>query len=61
MEQQLYTIPKIELHCHLDGSVSIALLKQLALEQDISLNEQNLQVDHNCENLEDYLCCFDFF
>lgn len=59
MEQQLYTIPKIELHCHLDGSVSIALLKQLALEQDISLNEQNLQVDHNCENLEDYLCCFD--
>jgi adenosine deaminase len=59
MEQQLYTIPKIELHCHLDGSVSIALLKQLALEQGISLNEQNLYVDQNCENLEQYLRCFD--
>lgn len=59
MEQQLYTIPKIELHCHLDGSVSIALLKQLALEQGITLNEQNLQVDQNCENLEEYLRCFD--
>ncbi|GAA6817719.1 adenosine deaminase [Helicobacter pylori] len=59
MEQQLYTIPKIELHCHLDGSVSIDLLKQLSLEQDISLNEHNLYVDQNCENLEQYLRCFD--
>ena len=59
MDQSIKDIPKIELHCHLDGSVSKHLIRQLAQEQRIHLNEDCLTVQEDCESLEAYLKCFD--
>ena len=52
-------VAKTELHCHLDGSVSIELIQQLAREQHVSINLEDIQVDQNCESLDDYLKSFD--
>lgn len=59
MKKCIQDVPKIELHCHLDGSVSRDLIKQLAFEQQIVLNEDNLIVSESCESLNEYLQCFD--
>jgi len=59
MHKSIQDISKIELHCHLDGSTSIALIKQLAAEQNITLKESHLRVSENCESLDEYLQCFD--
>lgn len=59
MEKRLEEISKVELHCHLDGSVSIELIKQLAQEQGVALNEQHLLVNEKCDSLDEYLQCFD--
>ncbi|WP_323703815.1 adenosine deaminase [Mammaliicoccus sp. Dog046] len=55
----IHNISKTELHCHLDGSVSIALIKQLAKEQDININISDIQVDQSCNSLDEYLTSFD--
>lgn len=58
-------LPKIELHCHLDGSITPAALKRIADEQGLpfpdSLAEQTalLVAPENCQNLADYLTKFD--
>ncbi|TDW26002.1 adenosine deaminase [Breznakia blatticola] len=60
------TIMKAELHCHLDGSVSVELLEQLAKEQDPSFAlskeevENLVSVDDQCPDLKTYLEKFDF-
>lgn len=59
MDKSIKDIAKIELHCHLDGSVSEKLIRQLAQEQQINLNEANLIVSEQCESLDEYLKCFD--
>lgn len=59
MNKMLQDIPKVELHCHLDGSTSVELIRQLAMEQGINLNEARLFVSSNCESLDEYLQCFD--
>ena len=55
--------PKIELHCHLDGSMDLALAKELFRErgEDISEDELRKQMvaPFPCENLAEYLSCFD--
>ena len=59
------SLPKAELHCHLDGSMRVATILDLAREQNIELPYDSeaelanfLQVDDNCESLEDYLKAF---
>lgn len=60
-------MPKIDLHCHLDGSLNIALARKLLKEsssqnssEEISLTElrRRMQVPAGCTSLEDYLKTF---
>ena len=55
--------PETDLHLHLDGSLSIDVVKRLALEQGHSLHESELKkllsVSPNCQSLIEYLKCFD--
>ncbi|MEG0288108.1 MAG: adenosine deaminase [Carnobacterium sp.] len=61
----LKKLPKIELHCHLDGSIRPATLRKIAEEQGYPLPsgeqelKQLLQAPEECKNLEEYLTCFD--
>lgn len=60
----LLNIPKIELHCHLDGSIRPSTLFELAtslgLDENMSFEafEKHIGVDDNCQSLVDYLKCF---
>jgi len=56
----------IDLHLHLDGSLSLRTVRQLAKMQGIRVPEDDrsllrlLQVDEGCRDLNDYLKKFDF-
>ncbi|MBP1046623.1 adenosine deaminase [Enterococcus sp. BWM-S5] len=58
-------LPKIELHCHLDGSVSCETLLKISKKYTIGLPEDTEQLrklvnaPEDCQNLKDYLTCFD--
>jgi adenosine deaminase len=59
-------MPKIELHCHIDGSVRPLTAYELALEEgliseDITFEEveKRLKVTDKCDSLVDYLTKFD--
>lgn len=60
----LQNIPKIELHCHLDGSIRPSTLFELASNQGLTQNmgpnhfQSLIRVDENCSSLVDYLKCF---
>lgn len=67
LKEAIKQLPKIELHVHLDGSVLPATLIQLARKQGKTLptyDEQELlsfmQVEEQCESLNEYLSTFDF-
>ena len=55
-----------DLHCHLDGAISVENAKDLAKLQNIELNMTDeeigskLHVDDNCNDLNEYLTKFDF-
>lgn len=55
--------PKIDLHLHLDGSLSIPFLKSLALENGLTMTDSEVKnavtVSDNCQSLPEYLRCFD--
>ncbi|MGT2934809.1 adenosine deaminase [Streptococcus castoreus] len=57
---------KVELHCHLDGSLSLEVIRQLADLAQISLPEDDdtlktlVTAPETCESLMDYLKTFDF-
>ncbi len=58
-------MPKIELHCHLDGSIRPSTLFELAVSLGIT-NKTTLEsfsplirVSNDCSSLVDYLKCFD--
>lgn len=59
-------LPKIELHCHLDGSISMQTIRQLAQQAGIELpvSDEDLRLKitapQNAESLMDYLEPFDF-
>jgi len=54
------TMPKIDLHCHLDGSFSLDYIKAysgLNLTDDVLISK--LQAPKDCDSLTTYLTCFD--
>ncbi len=59
MKEELIKLPKIELHLHLDGAVSIELASRLS---NLSIDEvsKKMVAPEECENLSDYLTRFDF-
>lgn len=56
----VHQLPKVELHCHLDGSVPMETLKKLAEKQqfDMALLDQ-VVAPEKCKDLVDYLKGFD--
>jgi len=60
----LAKLPKTDLHCHLDGSLRLETIKELAEQQEIDLPtggaslEKALHMGRNCETLEKYLEAF---
>ncbi len=63
----IYNLPKIDLHCHLDGSCPPDILCELALERNIPIPNgsllgytQYLEDTLNCKSLVEYLQRFDF-
>ena len=56
---------RIDLHLHLDGSLSLDTVRRLASFQRLTLPEDSklltmLQVGDGCRDLNEYLTCFDF-
>ncbi|MBR1816038.1 MAG: adenosine deaminase [Lachnospiraceae bacterium] len=50
------TLPKIDLHCHLDGSLSTEFISE-CLGRNVGTNE--LTAPYNCQSLAEYLTRFD--
>ena len=61
--QQEKIMPKIELHCHLDGSMNLDVTKKLLKEIGESYSEEQLkellQAPEDCPSLAEYLTRFD--
>ena len=61
-----HRLAKTELHCHLDGSLSLPTIRQLAAMANIDLPASDEELKHHvtapahCENLLDYLEAFDY-
>lgn len=65
-EELLHALPKTDLHCHLDGSMRLKTILELAEQQKISLPAdtvdglaQAIHMGQMCKNLEEYLVAFD--
>ena len=65
-EKLIHKLPKAELHCHLDGSIRISTILELAENQGVHLPANNkndlkdlLIVEEKVQNLEDYLQRFE--
>lgn len=65
-EELVRALPKTDLHCHLDGSVRLATVLELAEKQGVRLPADTLEglakaihMGEVCESLEDYLTAFD--
>ncbi len=50
------TLPKIDLHCHLDGSLSLKFIEK-CLDKTIDINE--ITAPYDCQSLAEYLTRFD--
>lgn len=61
----LKELPKVELHCHLDGSLSLPCIRQLAELAGVELPQSDdvlralVTAPRDCESLNDYLRVFD--
>lgn len=65
-EKVLHDIGKVELHCHLDGSLSLEMIRKLAKRIDLALPASDADLRKlvtappESEDLMDYLKTFDF-
>lgn len=63
MTTSLKEMPKIELHCHLDGSIRLEIVRKLFMEMGKEYTHNQLKerlcAPANCPNLAEYLKCFD--
>jgi len=58
--QFINTIPKIDLHCHIDGSFSPEYVKNtLSLSHDTDTVLEMLKAPKDCKSLTEYLTKFD--
>ncbi len=55
-KEQLKALPKVELHCHLDGSLSHSLIEK---RLGRSVDPSELSVTNDCQSLAEYLEKFD--
>ena len=61
-----HSLAKTELHCHLDGSLSLPTIRQLAAMANIDLPASDEELKHHvtapahCDTLLDYLEAFDY-
>jgi adenosine deaminase len=65
-EELLRALPKTDLHCHLDGSLRLGTILELAEEHGVKLPADTpeglaraIHQGENCADLEDYLKAFD--
>ncbi len=65
-EELLRALPKTDLHCHLDGSMRLKTILELAQEQKVKLPAETedglaraIHMGEVCKSLEDYLVAFD--
>ncbi len=65
-EELVRALPKTDLHCHLDGSLRLATILELAEEQGVKLPADTpeglaraIHMGETCASLEDYLTAFD--
>lgn len=63
MKDFIKTMPKIELHCHLDGSMNLEATRKLLLDKGECYSLQHLrellEAPQDCESLAEYLKRFD--
>lgn len=65
-KSDIHSFPKAELHCHLDGSIRPETLQKIAKTQGLSISDDvaevssHMQAPPTCQNLVEYLTCFDF-
>ena len=57
-KETIRSIPKVELHCHLDGSVSMQALEQISGGRCGPIEKQ-ITAPVPCGSLKEYLTCFD--
>lgn len=56
----IQSMPKIDLHCHIDGSFSVDFVKNtLKIQEDATALKSRLQAPPSCDSLAKYLTCFD--
>lgn len=59
-EKIIHNMPKIDLHCHVDGSFSTDYVKKtLNLSQDTDILKNTLEAPKDCSSLSEYLTRFD--
>ncbi|HCF57218.1 MAG TPA: adenosine deaminase [Myxococcales bacterium] len=65
-EELLRALPKADLHCHLDGSMRLKTILELAERQKVKLPAENeeqlaraIHMGQVCNSLEEYLVAFD--
>ena len=59
MIEEIKKMPKVELHIHLDGSISLELAEKLS-NNSITLIKEKMIARDKCENLSEYLTKFEF-